>query len=69
MVESFTLGMVTAFLIRTGTMRALKWPVLSRKSLLYSEPLRIIPELIVGGLALSLFDYLRRVSLEKVLKR
>jgi hypothetical protein len=31
MVESFTLGMTTAFLLRVGVMRSLRWPVFARK--------------------------------------
>lgn len=68
MVESFTIGMTTAFLVRSFTLRILKWPLTSSTYTITSGPLYIIPEMIAGGLFFSLFDYLRRSSLEKTLK-
>lgn len=65
MIESFTLGMCTAFLVRVGATKWLKWPIGSRNISYILGPLQIIPELIMGGVALSLFDYYRRIALEK----
>ena len=34
MIESFVLGMSSAFLVRTGALKIMKWPLTSRKQVL-----------------------------------
>ena len=63
MSEAFMLGATLSFLARMGTLRWLRWPVLSSIYIVIIEPLSIVPEMIVGGLSLSFFDYYRRFSL------
>ena len=38
MIESFVLGMSTAFLARTSALKILKWPLTSRMQLLTKAP-------------------------------
>ena len=69
MFEPFALGMTSAFLLRVGTTKWLKWPLTSRNSQFNLGPLRILPEMISGGIFLTVFDYVRRQALENVLQQ
>jgi len=69
MVESFTLGMLTAFLLRCGVMRTLRWPYLSSKFMIKLVPLKIVPEMLVGGTLFSFLDLMRRIALDASLKK
>lgn len=57
--------MSTAFMIRVAATKWMKWPIGSRIFYPNLGPLQIIPELLLGGISLTVFDYYRRVALEK----